>query len=133
MKLEDQVCSLELAKKLKELAVKQSSYFYYVPTINNNNIFGILSLESICNIFDNYISAFTVAELGEMLPKELVAEDKSYFFTQCPSRDLKRYIVFYRHTMSFLEDCESDDKKEADARAKMLIHLIENKLIELPE
>jgi hypothetical protein len=29
MKLEDQVCSLELAKKLKELGVKQKSIFYH--------------------------------------------------------------------------------------------------------
>ena len=29
MKLEDQVCSLELAKKLKELGVKQDSLFYW--------------------------------------------------------------------------------------------------------
>jgi len=29
MKLEDQVCSLELAKRLKELGVEQESLFYW--------------------------------------------------------------------------------------------------------
>lgn len=31
MKLEQQVCSLELANRLKELGVKQDSYFVCVP------------------------------------------------------------------------------------------------------
>lgn len=30
MKLEDQVCSLELAKRLKELGVQQNNVFYWV-------------------------------------------------------------------------------------------------------
>jgi len=30
MKLEDQVCSFKLAKKLKKLRVKQDSLFYWV-------------------------------------------------------------------------------------------------------
>ena len=32
MKLEEQVCSLELAKELKELGVKQDSMFYWEHT-----------------------------------------------------------------------------------------------------
>ena len=29
MKLEDQICSLEHAKRLKELRIQQESYFYH--------------------------------------------------------------------------------------------------------
>ena len=65
LKLEDQLTSFELSKKLKELGVKQNSLFCwtsdidleYLPTdIRNNN---------------SCIAAFSVAEHGEMLPKEI--------------------------------------------------------------
>jgi len=34
MKLEDQVCSLELAKRLKDLGMKQESLWYWIPNWN---------------------------------------------------------------------------------------------------
>lgn len=83
MKLEQQVCSLELAKKLKELGVKQESAFVWsVPNPEKGrNEREKLVLGKYCEVmlchkardwgeaFDVY-SAFTVAELGEMLPAE---------------------------------------------------------------
>lgn len=132
MELIDQVCSLEHAKKLKELSIRQGSFFSWFDT----EAFGLI-LERSDHAFDldHYLSvariasAFTVAELGEMLPKELIIEDIDYYLTQAPSRDLKRHIVFYRNAISSVRDCESDDENEANARAKLLIHLIENNLI----
>ena len=62
MKLEDQVCSLEQAKRLKELGVKQEGIFNYLKT-------GGLKLSSEFPSFLHCYSAFTVAELGEMIFK----------------------------------------------------------------
>jgi hypothetical protein len=74
MLLEYQVVSLELAKKLKELGVKQESLFYWVHA-NGDGIGSwdqTIPIISYIPKIENYhltiASAFTVAELGEMLP-----------------------------------------------------------------
>jgi len=79
--LENQVCSLELSKRLKELGIKQESLFYwiedyelysdepqllYAPTEQFSNGNGELDWPR--NNPENCHSAFTVAELGELLP-----------------------------------------------------------------
>jgi len=128
MKIEDQVCSLELAKRLKELGVKQNSYFKwtYWSAAPKDNPYAIPLVVR----YDHELTqgeraevcaAFTVAELGEMLPAFYmpVRDDEVH------DGDAKWLCVepepfdrYYEHT-------------EADARAKMLIYLIENKLIAL--
>ena len=121
MTLEQQVCSLELSKRLKELGVKQESIFFWRAVGTKHDSWeigyfspGWLELEP--------VSAFTVAELGEMLPPG--------------------YASSHGKDMNWLCFCEfkrSSDKgymkmagTEADARAKMLIYLLEEKLIALP-
>ena len=101
MKLEDQVCSLELAKRLKELGVKQDSlysYFQYdkwnvllretkeIYTPNN---------ECGCNKDNLICSAYTFEELGKILH------------------------IGYKNF------------SETDAQAKIAIYLIENKLMKV--
>ena len=115
MKLEEQVVSLELAKKLKELGVKQESLFYLhqdgigVPHFHPT--------EGDCN-WSDCVSAFTVAELGDMLPentntfKEPVGKREWV----CTRNEPGVMLSFHANT-------------EADVRAKMLVYLIENKLI----
>lgn len=77
MKIEKQVCSLELAKKLKELGVEQESLFYWWGNREKTEIIiayrGDLWEWSIpIGVKENgYCSAFTVAELGDMLPSEI--------------------------------------------------------------
>lgn len=76
MKLEQQVCSLELSKKLKELGVKQESLFYWSNccekefTLECSLWHDIETWEwgnghTLENVETKY-SAFTVAELGEI-------------------------------------------------------------------
>lgn len=145
MKLEQQVCSLELSKRLKELGVKHESLFLYVemPWILEGESGKILETRTFLkinaihfvdfnSILDNW-NAFTVAELGEMLPASLApasgsqaerpilmqktSENKYFTYGQLPNGTTNP--IFCGNT-------------EADARAKMLIYLIENKLMELP-
>lgn len=123
MNLNDQVISLELAKRLKKLGVIQESQFYWefcpdaggflpkakfiISYIGSHDI--ITGEFTDCHRLrdqENY-SAFTVAELGEIL-----SSFKSWQEWLCQVSTM------------------FEDTKEADARAKMLIYLLENKLME---
>lgn len=116
MKIEEQVCSLELAKCLKELGVKQESHFYYEWYSDSAYSLGHLLIEDYAP-GATMISAFNVSELGEMLP----------FFWDSGKR-IDDYIcrVFEKNVSDTIASFGSS---EADARAKMLIYLIENGLI----
>lgn len=65
LKIEDQVCSLELAKKLRELGVKQESVWRWIEYPDLTRIAGPeeFGFASTAKVY----SAFTVAELGRML------------------------------------------------------------------
>lgn len=68
MKLEQQVVSLELAKKMKELGFEQESLFYWQLEASDyaSEKEQIVPKEYLNKIFTPY-SAYTVAELGEIL------------------------------------------------------------------
>jgi hypothetical protein len=80
--------------------------------------------------YGDFISAFTVVELGEMLPKTIHNKKTLEIFFE---KGDYGFIVGYtidddngnRDNVSFNEDTE------ANARAKMLIYLLENQLINL--
>ena len=121
MKLENQVCSLELAQKLKSLGVKQESLFQH-NLLEKEDVYRITYGNPRTNTFGrkfiDTVSAFTVAELGEMLPK-------GCFTTKTESEEFPwrcEYKGGYGITASGADT-------EADARAKMLCYLLENKLI----
>lgn len=132
MKLEQQVVTLGLAKKLKELGVKQESYFEWRQYEWGWNVG---KTQSMADELD-FVSAFTVAELGEMLPvrdylSEGIVKDRE---------DLASWVTFksdgkwhchltWRYSRDKVEAIKADT--EADARAIMLIYLLENKLITL--
>jgi hypothetical protein len=116
MQLEDQVISLEYAKQFKELRIEQSSLFFYTYG-------GIVSRLEALPILESNYSAFTVAELGEMLPK----------YTHSARGDDENHIWECIYDCGKNYFCKSGADNEADARAKMLIYLIENKLMEIPK
>jgi len=105
MKLEDQVCSLELAKQLNELGVKQESLFYWWNSEGKEYVSDQYRMNDSWVDYVKTSSAFTVAELGEMLGDY---NDTDTVFKIKP-------------------------KTEADYRAKLLIYLIEEKIINIEE
>ena len=136
MTLEQQVCSLELAKRLKELGVKQESHFVW------HREGSLASVE--LNDEKNYplgverCAAFTVAELGGMLPAEINIPFKNGK-PRAVNNSLKAYFgvgrsevhLYYAKPAGTNEYVHMKGASEADARAMMLIYLLENKLITL--
>lgn len=142
MKLEQQVCSLDLARRLKELGVKQEHQFQWLKIadggipqsgnflslwVDNTRYFisesfyetNFYKIHQEIDIVEEY-SAFTVAELGEILPaqscsaKKLASQGGDQWGCVWPPTK----YVSYADT-------------EADARAKMLVYLLENGLLKI--
>lgn len=118
MTLEQQVCSLELAKRLKELGVEQRSLLYWWCLKSKWSISYSRPHPKTSFRDEPWYSAFTVAELGEMLPVEY----HSYRVGQ-----IWFCVAFEGVHMKLVKS--ADTGTEADARAKMLIYLKENNLI----
>jgi hypothetical protein len=126
MKLEQQVCSLELAKRLKELGIKQQSALYWVICKDKESELSQLEYTGQKSWLDGMFeraSAFTVAELGEMLPAAQLR-----MIHRSPVGDCWTLPI---HAEAHASSRGTDHvETEADARAKMLIYLFENKLIQ---
>lgn len=120
MELEKQVASLELSKELKDLGYPQKGLFswkcygFNVPDAEQELLYGDpMNYE---NKYTNPIVfvAPTVAELGEWLPIEC---------RYGQALDLDWFVSFEGMESIILSS------NEANSRAKMLIWLVENKLI----
>ena len=129
MKLEDIVCSLEPSKRLKELGVPQESLFYWhcdgspegcEYLLRGNETYGRIA------------SAFTSDELGEKLPYRLRLEDDDYWLWQTKLKHGDCEIR-YKSCSDILWEKSIQGDSEADARAKMLIHLIEQGIVKVEE
>ena len=121
MKIEQQVVSLELAKKLKELGVKQESLFGHYRI---GELYGIKTDRPIVtNEHSEWWSAFTVSEIGELLPRYIVHGDFTHELKIIRSSVWR----FYYGDKIYLTAGTADN--EADARAQMLIYLLENGLM----
>jgi len=127
MTLEKQVVSLELSKKLKELGVKQESIFYYWHDKCKFNLAPNIELPKI----ETICSTFTVAELGEIMSThELTDANEGDSFTLKISSAIDFWCATFGNNDIDITP-QIEDTSLADALAKMLIYLIENKLITL--
>ena len=139
MKLGDQVVSLELSKKLRELGVKQESLFYWqysmtLPPNKNGEFQNWYVNYGDTSVSNDALPAYTVAELGAMLPFTIGAtatgqEKEDIWYLGC-HKAKEWWNVEYSNIYSDLFHQTSADT-EADARAKMLIYLLEQGLVKL--
>ena len=135
MKLEDQVASLELSKKLKELGFPQEGLFWWVNQpnggLNTNGYKWQLEGEPKTRMPQyDYIVAPTVSELGEILPDRVIKKSgRGYDGLQIWK--WSGWNIEYHETFEVPQIRYTFEKTEADARAKILIYLLENKLISL--
>lgn len=115
MRLQDQVCTLEQAKQLEELGIMQgTSLFVFREGYANPSIGADERADNPQELFD----AFTVAELGEMLPSDW-SENWNH-----------RYWPRRRGNLDWVAGDESpttiETTKEVDARASLLIHMLKS-------
>jgi hypothetical protein len=151
MKLEDQVCTLEQAVKLKELGIDGESLWYWVFPKDSKMI---SSTKSVCHVqrateiikdndgdeFDHEMAAaYSVAELGALLPAEI----KECKLTQWPIYNTQGKTISYGMQYRFRVDnpfifgafpnTVVFGDTEAIARAKLIIELLEDKTITAKE
>jgi hypothetical protein len=139
MEPSQQVCSLELAKRLAELGVKQESYFYWVNWSSERHARSGWHIEEGAHRDCESIAAFTVAELGKMLPHSVNVGKQSISYWDIKEKfwhnDGRRIYEMYFD--SYLGVPESPQQRsfrettEADARARMMVFLLENKFVTL--
>lgn len=127
MNTEQQVCTLEQAKRLKELGIAQESEYYF----RGQNIWHFREVtdwpnqEQLSDLIQSgdeshhIFSAYTVAELGEMLPPgydsmRISGYNPDQFFWLAYDLDGKEFPA------------NGSWKTEAQARAAMLIRLLES-------
>jgi hypothetical protein len=112
MKLSKQVIRLDLAKRLTDLNFKRDSLYCWFKQIGTND-WDLLLTEQVSEYYfidDLAFPAYSVAELGEIL-------------------QWKKLMIFGAPDDMWAHVKEGDS--EADARAGMLIYLIENNLLKL--
>ena len=119
MKIEEQVVSLELAKKLKELGVKQESYFYWDVATDDGavELFSRGQVRPAWLRMSETFAAFTVAELALIMPEKRVMLDTANNY--CMASVIRLDGVSASKSGSNIQE----------AMAKLLICLIERKLL----
>lgn len=145
MKMQDQVCSLELAKKLCELDVEQNSYMQWWLYDDNWPHVIIPHLMVPRPRSGRVYSAFTAAELGELLPNIVTFKHGApfnnfrlvinKFYIIDKSVKTNNYVINYECD-TFSENQPEHFRKKfmlniynknlANAMAEMKIRLLEN-------
>lgn len=133
--IEKQVCSLDLSKRLERFGVIQESLFWWHDTdnpVDSHRDWYVSDKKEYDTdpAFESVFSAFTVAEILEMLPeqvngfdlrieKQITEKNGIYWYVaywECGYEDETRFNTYSEHSL-------------ADAATKMLIYLLEHNLI----
>lgn len=126
LKLEKQVCSLESAKRLKELGCPQESLFYHALPCQSHGMipWGEIWPRAKASKWNpEYIySAYTVAELGKLLPDGIGSVGDEGKFS-CSA-----FISGLGYTQG-VPYAGFEEETEANARAAMLVYLKSRNII----
>ena len=128
MKLKNQLVNKELSIELDKLGVKEESvYWHKIPNkkCRNGAVDEIVQFPIKSKWFD-YYRAYSVSEIGEMLPLKIDDED----LTIWREKGFESWDVAYS-TLARKEEVWEQSKNLVDAMAKMAIYLLENNLIKL--
>lgn len=136
MKLDNQLCTRKQAIRLKELGVYQQSYLYWT-----GNLIHTVEEWSVEGDEDTFYSAYTVAELGIMLPRyypswrfleeggqqelwitTVIGQPEGYERDKEDVIDIRTVAAFDRY-----------GKTQAESMAALLISLLETKAISVEE
>lgn len=130
MELEKRVCTLEQAKKLDELLgddAPESLWVWAKPTIFNE--WRLILKANFSEWYEDFLFAYTGDELGVLLPAHLILKKTEGYLNIWKAS--KGFGCSYldvmddrRVTEIFVVCCE------AQAKADMLIHLLEQKIID---
>lgn len=143
MTIEDHVTNLELSQKLKELGVPQNSLFFWVDNFRGIQLAGKdnIDIEWAIHPASNRgnWSAFIASELGKMLPPLLLSISSSgsscnndYIMDICKNYENK-WLIAYTKSINVPPKIAIIGDNEPNARAKMLISLIENYLVKVED
>jgi hypothetical protein len=136
MKPEDIVISLDLAKKLKKLDVPQESLARW--SLDGHLVW---FEDAYKQLNGGWVSAFTATELSQFYPKEIwihtsdtTMKHRQGFFQFIKIEDEYRAAFFVESANGDppIELYRSEDHNEANARANLLIYLLEQKILEIP-
>ncbi len=150
MRIELQVCRLESAKRLKELGIKQASFFKWTNEHESYN--GGYECTSTYKVYtrgqfsagdSRTFAAFTVAELGILLPPFFPTFVHDNFrFSHCENYRVDTFPLLdsgeeHEQTPAHIINKElvpiQAGGHEAESRALTLIYLLENKFITAEE
>jgi hypothetical protein len=136
MKKEDQVVSLEHAKEMEELGLKQDSIWYWTWAQWTDKVEWVLiSQEERKRLKKESFAALTVAELGEALKGEIIEWGENFtkrnpYYLDCGKIEHEHsyYVRYIRHDTGDTF-CITHGNTEANARAKLWLHLRKKGLI----
>ena len=118
--LEQQVTSLEVSQRIEELGFKQfESYFQWViDELPKKGRSYVSKTGDEIEPGNDRVDAYTVAELEIYLPTNVVCQNTSFGEVLVKLLDEESETIYFTR-----------EENGADARAKMLCYLVENKLI----
>lgn len=130
MKVQEQVCSVDLSRRLKELGVKRNSIFCWHERerVGKSKHFTIYYSGMNNPVDGSDLPAFTVAELGEILKVVNLVNGLKCYYTFWTGEEWAAWESEYG---IYIDGNDIVANTEADARAMMIIHLIEQKQIKV--